>query len=69
MSLYPGQGLTGTLEDFCLMTIVSCSQDRSSSSSEMTVTSERLGLVLHERAYHQGEYVSHAKGMNDTHYI
>jgi hypothetical protein len=69
VSLYPGQGLTGMLEDFCLVTIVSCSWDRSSSSSEMTLTSGRLGPVLHERAYCQGEYMSHAKGMNDTHCI
>ena len=69
MSLYPRQGLTGTLKDCCVVTIVFCSWDRLSSSSEMTVTSGRLGLVLRKRAYHQGEYVSHAKGMNDTHHI
>ena len=52
MSLYPGQGLTDTLEDFCSVTIISCSWDRSSLLSKMTVMFERLGPVLHERAYH-----------------
>jgi hypothetical protein len=48
VSRYPGQGLTGTLDDcyIVMLTAVSCSWDRSSSSSEMTVMSGRLGLVL-----------------------
>jgi len=73
VSQYPRQGLIGTLDDCCIvmLTAISCSWDRSSSSSEMTVMSGRLGpvlgLVLHEKMmYYQsikGEYASYADGV------
>ena len=63
------QGLTGTLDDCCIvmLTAISCSWDRSSLLSEMTVMSGRLGPVLREEMTYcqsiKGEYVSCADGV------